>query len=63
MNFKFHVQHDQNPRLQNSKIKSGREFKLAAVTKNSQTIKITIFSRKAWYIWLNQFYYIIIIII
>ena len=40
MNYKFHMQHDLTPRLQNSKIKSGREFKMAAVTKNSKTIKI-----------------------
>ena len=46
MNLKFHIQHDQTPRLQNSKNESGREFKMAAVTKNSKTNKIVIFSRK-----------------
>ena len=53
MNLKFHMQHDQTPRLQKSKIKSGREFKIAAVTENSKTNKIAIFSRTARYIWLN----------
>ena len=52
MNLKFHMQHDQTPRLQNSKIKSGREFKMAAFTKNSKTNKIVIFSRTDGYIWL-----------
>ena len=42
MNLKFHMQHDQTPRHQNNKIKSGGEFKMAAVTKNSKTIKIAI---------------------
>ena len=51
MNLKFHMQHDQTPRLQNNKIQSGREFKMATVTKNSKTIKIVIFSRMAKYIW------------
>ena len=37
MNLKFNLQHDQNPRLQNRKMQSGREFKMAAVTKNSKT--------------------------
>ena len=53
MHLKFHMQHDQTPRLQNSKIESGREFKMAAVTEYSKTIKIAIFSRTAWYIWLR----------
>ena len=44
MNLKFHMQHDKTPRLQNSKIQSGREFKMAIVTKNSKTVKIAIFS-------------------
>ena len=47
MNLKFHMQYDQTPRLQNNKIQSGREFKMAAITKNSKTIKIVIFSRMA----------------
>ena len=50
MNLKFHMQHDQTLRLQNNKIKSGREFKMAAITKNSKTNKIVIFSRTARYI-------------
>ena len=51
MNLKFHMQYDQTPRLQNNKFQSGREFKMAAITKNSRTIKIVIFSRMARYIW------------
>ena len=51
MNLKFHMQHDQTTRLQNNKIQSGREFKMATITKNSKTIKIVIFSRMAKYIW------------
>ena len=46
----FHMQHDQTQTLQNYKIYWGREFKMAAVTKNSKTIKIAIFSRTAGYI-------------
>ena len=38
MNLKFLIQHDQTPRLQSSKIKSGREFKMAAVSENSKTL-------------------------
>ena len=51
MNLKFHMQYDRTPRLQNNKIQSGREFKMAAITKNSKTIKIVIFSRMARSIW------------
>ena len=36
MNLKFHMQHDQTPRLQDSKIASSQEFKMAAVTENSK---------------------------
>ena len=50
MNLKFHMRHEQTPRLQN-KMKSGREFKVVAVTKNSKAIKMAIFSRTARYIW------------
>ena len=50
MNLKFHMQHDQTPRLQNNKILSGRDFKMAAVTENSKPFKIAIFSRTARYI-------------
>ena len=32
MNLKFHMQFDQTPILQNSKIWSGREFKMATAT-------------------------------
>ena len=39
MNLKFHMRHDQTPRLQNNKIELGRIFKMATVTKNSKTIK------------------------
>ena len=50
MNLKFHMQHDQNPRLQNRQIYFGREFKMATVTRNTKTNKIVIFSRTARYI-------------
>ena len=53
MNLKFHMQHDQTLGLQNSKIQSGREFKMAAITKNNKTNKIVIFSRTTRYIWLK----------
>ena len=53
MNLKFHMQPDQTPRLQNNKMLSGWEFKMDAVTKNSKTIKIAIFSRTARYIQLK----------
>ena len=53
MKLKFHMVHDQIPRLKNSKFKSGREFKMAAVTRNSKTNKIAIFSRTARYILLK----------
>ena len=53
MNLKFHMKHDQTPRLQNSKIYSGREIKMAAVTRNKKTNKIAIFSKTAKYIWLT----------
>ena len=53
VNLKFHMQHDQTPRLQNSKILSGREFKMAAITKNSKTNEMVIFSRTARYNWLK----------
>ena len=53
MNLKFHMQHDQTAGLQTCKSQSDQESKMAADTKNSQTIKINIFSRMAWYIWLK----------
>ena len=53
MNLKFYMQYDQIPRLKNSKILFGREFKIATVTKNSKTNKIVIFSRTTKYIWLK----------
>ena len=53
MNLKFLMQHDQTSRFQNSKIQSGREFKMAAITKNSKTNKMAIFFRMAGYIWLK----------
>ena len=39
MNHKFHMQYDQNPRLQNSKILSDREIKIAADLKITRPIK------------------------
>ena len=53
MNLKFHMQHDQAPKLQNSKIESGGKFKMAADTRNSKTYKIGIFSKMAGYTWLK----------
>ena len=40
---KFHLKYDQTPGFQN-KFGLGRESKMAAVTKNSKTIKINFFS-------------------
>ena len=39
MNLKFHMQYDRTPRLQNNKIQSGREFKMAAITKIAKLLK------------------------
>ena len=55
MNLKFHMQHDQTPKLQNSKIVLGREFKIATVTKTSNTNKIFIFSKRQGIFGLNIF--------
>ena len=38
---KFHLKYDQTPRFQNYKFGLGQESKMAAITKNSKTIKIT----------------------
>ena len=43
MVLKFYMQHDQTAGLQTCKIQPGREFKVAADTKNSKTIKIIFF--------------------
>ena len=53
MNLKFHMQHDQTAGFQTYKSQPGRESKMAAITKNSKTIKINFFSRMAWDIWLK----------
>ena len=39
MNLKFHMQHDQAPKLQNSKIELGREFKMAPLPKIAKLLK------------------------
>ena len=46
MTFKFHMKPDPTPRFQNIKILVGREFMMAAITKNTQN-KINSFSRMA----------------
>ena len=38
---KFHLKYDQTPGFQNYKFGLGQESKMAAITKNSKTIKIT----------------------
>ena len=54
---KFHLKYDQTPGLQNYKFGLGQESKMAAVTKNSKTIKINFFSgeggRVARWCWVN----------
>ena len=50
---KFYMEHDLPPGSQNYKIGSGRIFKMAAITKNSENNKINFFSRTAGYFWLN----------
>ena len=41
---KFHLKYDQTPGFQNNEFGLGQESKMAAVTKNSKTIKINFFS-------------------
>ena len=50
MSLKFHMQQDQTAGLQTYKRQPGQESKMAADTKNSQTMKINFFSRMARYI-------------
>ena len=40
---KFHLKYDQTPGFQNYEFGLGQESKMAAVTKNSKTIKINFF--------------------
>ena len=47
MVLKFDMQHDQTLGLQSDKIQDGRESKMAAIAKNSETNKINFFSRMA----------------
>ena len=49
---KFHLKYDQTPGFQNYKFGLGQESKMAAVTKNSKTIKINFFSETIRYNWL-----------
>ena len=44
MVLKFHVQHEQTAGLQGDKNQHSRESKMAAVTKNSETIKIKFYT-------------------
>ena len=49
---KFHLKYDQTPGFQNYELGLGQESKMAAVTKNSNTIKINFFSGTIKYNWL-----------
>ena len=49
---KFHMKYDQTPGSQNYEFGFGQESKMAAVTKNSKTIKINFFSGTIGYNWL-----------
>ena len=49
---KFHLKYDQTPGFQNYKFGLRQESKVAAVTKNSKTIKINFFSGTIRYNWL-----------
>ena len=50
---KFYKEHDLPPGSQNYQIGPGRISKMAAITKNSKSIKINYFSRTAKYFCLN----------
>ena len=45
---KFHLKYDKTPGFQNYKLGLGQESKMAAITKNSKTIKINFFSRTTY---------------
>ena len=49
---KFHLKYDQTPGFQNYKFGLGQKSKMAAITKNSKTIKINFFSETIRYNWL-----------
>ena len=49
---KFHLKYDQTPGFQNYEFGLGQESKMAAVTKNSKTIKINFFSGTMRHNWL-----------
>ena len=49
---KFHLKYDQTPGFQKYELGLGQESKMAAVTKNSNTIKINFFSGTIRYNWL-----------
>ena len=48
----FHLKYDQTPGFQNYKFALGQESKMAAITKNSKTIKINFFSGTIKHNWL-----------
>ena len=52
MDVKFHLKYDQTPGFQNYEFGLGQESKMAAVTKNSKTIKINFFSGTIRHNWL-----------
>ena len=47
------MQHDKAVGLQKAEIEHGGESEIAALVKNSKTIKIDFFCRTTWYIWLK----------
>ena len=49
---KYHLKYDQTQGFQNYEFGLGLESKMAAVTKNSKTIKLNFFSGTARYNWL-----------
>ena len=49
---KFHLKYDPTPGFQNYKFGLGQESQLAAITKNSNTIKINFLSGTIKYNWL-----------
>ena len=57
MVLKFHVQDAKAAGLQNLKIQAGRESKMTALAKNSETTKISFFSRTTGWIYLAESIY------
>ena len=54
------MQYDQTAGLRTCKSQPGRESKMATDTKNSKTIKINFFSRMAWYTYLAEILYVLL---